>query len=855
MKRIWPVALVLFTIAFVILIQSDPSEKYDQPAANVGVVGGNASTPFVNEPGSSGDSQSQAAIERSAAAPTTNLVESTAGDSASLATFQLTVVDGTTQQPIPFAEVYEIREEDELRFQRIVQRAKSSSWVHADAELLRLHKADKDGVLQLAIPAEDNYKSLLASHEGLFGDSGFRLEAGKQERLELWPDQSWTVLCLNEIGQPLEGFPVALRMWLDNRESPWFPNYSTTNTDGMATLPHIQRTAKYAKDADAFKVVPNIPMQEDVGIEVDIRAAPPMPVTLHLPPMGSLNVSVLAAGGKPLASEFNLRMVIDPAPISGRSVKELKEAFRTMGQSTFHTTGTQGLANFPFMGLGLNLVLQVTPLGKDAFYGTGIGPQRSGETATIEVHQPKRLGFAMRLLDEQKLPLTKATWNMSYRIEKDDWGRSRIASGETDHDGNAFLDLDLVILDFLVDATKSEFEISCNTQNPAQIFHTTGSFLTHRDAADQGLGDLILERQKTIDLHGTAVDFQGNPIEKAGFFVQEKVMDENVENWVSLGAVYTNAKGEFRYFQRLPEGGTRYSISAKGYLGQMKNGLPENGAEFILSRGAHISGTITIQDWMKDTSVYVMSRPSNTPEARWTHAGYLDRKTGAFKLEAMRPATVDLALRTGYVPFPVATMKEVTPWEMEGKTDSRLAPWTPNPVPHLFSFEVLDIAGEIVYGVTACFPDQPFFNNEWPRTLRPGNLIVLPVSAALVKVLAPGYRSITFEAVAGPNTVSMQSGLMTRFHLKNPPPLQLGDRIGYEILPESRSALGTRKVVSSWQELDFICSDPGSYTVKIVMIPKGEEPWLESSTTIVEQTVEVLDQETEQVISLELDAQ
>lgn len=794
----------------------------------------------------------QSAIERVAAGPQTKPSESAGRASEKLLTFQLTVVNGATQQPIPFAEVYEIKKDNELRYQRILQRAKSSNWVTADPELLRLHKTDEDGILQLSIPIGDQYRGLFALHGTLFQISWYEIEAGKQERLELWPDQTWTVLCLDEVGQPLKDFPVALRMWQHNRTSPWFPFYDSTDSNGLATLAHIQQTARYAKDADVFKVVPKIPLQEDVGLEVDIQAPPPMPITLQLPPMGSLRVVVLDAAGLPLDGEFNLRMVMDPEPISGRSAKELKMAFHEKSQSNFHAPGSAGRGHFPFVGLGLNFVFQVQHLEEDDFYGTGRGPERSGENVTVQVQKPPRTGFAMRLLDEQKRPVINMPWSMSYRIEKGDWGRSRAASGRTDSNGDTFLDMEIDLLDFLVDATKSEFEIICQSQNPARILRTVANFPVHRNASEQGLGNLILIRENTVDLHCTIVDAQDQPIERAAFFVQERVFKDGGENWDHLTTGITDSKGEFHIFTRRPDGTTRFGLSKKGFLGRMEEGLPEDGARLVLERGLHISGKMEIQDWMKDTSVYFMSRPSNTPEGRWTHVGYLDTKTGEFKLEAMRPATVDLALRTGYVPFHVATIHGVTPWEHESDADSRLAPWTPNPVPQLFGFEVLDAANETISGVTIFFPNQTFFEGMRPRTLRPGNKIVLPVSTTTAKVLAPGFRSKTFEAVAGANAVKMKSGLATRLQLQNPPSLQPGARIGCELIPVLPSSLGHRVVLSTWQELNFTCSDPGSYKVKIVMIPKDEEPWLESSITIVEQAVEVLDQETEQVILLEL---
>jgi hypothetical protein len=766
--------------------------------------------------------------------------------------FVLHVVHGKTGAAIPHAPVFEVRDSEEFHLQNLAHRARYSDWKGADPELLIRHQADQHGNLTLRVRENRSTITFFAAIENLYGATYFQMSPGKEHTLKLWPDQTWTALTIDSSGKPLTAIPVAIQKTIVSRGSKWFAIRSISNSNGIARLPHVQSLTRYTKSGDIVKVLPMVPLLEDLGVTVDLASPPPQPIVFELPQMGRLEIELLDEHGEILASDFDLHLAIDSNPISGRSQDELFAACSQPGLVTFRSPGQRGKTSFPYVGLGLNFVVDLYSKQHGSIYGFGRGPAHPGETAVIQVQKPAPSGFQMRLVDEHKQPLPFASWTMSVNMEHDGHGRGTGESGKTNALGITFLEMEPDWLDALQTATEAKAELTVFSHNPAALWKATFPLPTGSAAQSNTLGDVVVLEKDAVEIHGTVLDEQGGPVKGAFFSLQEFIFEDGTQHWSTIDVAVTDDSGAFHYFERKPQGDARYGVSKRGFLMLTADGIPESDARFTLSRGLQIEGKIQLPAWLQGTRMNLFVSNANRKSRHF--ARNFNNKTGSFKIEGLEATPFGLSLLSQTHGIILGNMESVFPWESGAAPDSRLVNWILSPTPQEYFFSVTDLTGAVIANAQAYFLGDSFGTRVRNGKVPAGIPVPLPVSTAQAKFTAAGFRSLTVEVHAGENAIVLQKGFPVKLLLNPPPPLQPGMRIACEVYTGRPSKREWSTVVNSWQDLRFPCSEAREYSVRIATVPKGKEPWAETSTVLVEQTFIVQEQDTEQVILLELKA-
>ncbi|HVS08364.1 MAG TPA: carboxypeptidase-like regulatory domain-containing protein, partial [Planctomycetota bacterium] len=187
---------------------------------------------------------------------------------------------------------------------------------------------------------------------------------GEPVRLELAPDWDLRVSVVDERGRPLANVPVRVR-------SRPFNTGSTSDRARELVFEHVGFELRDA--TEPLDVYVDAPLAPPVRATLDPKRPPAGPITLRMPPTGSVQVSVVDPGGEPLLRRpviVWLRITTDEPPVSER---------RFDGFAPYHVRPTRdGKARFDHVSLGQNLEVFVRLREGDSQKLRG--PRAPGET-------------------------------------------------------------------------------------------------------------------------------------------------------------------------------------------------------------------------------------------------------------------------------------------------------------------------------------------------------------------------------------------------------------------------------------------------------------------------------------------
>ena len=437
-------------------------------------------------------------------------------------TLLLEVIDGRTNAPAPDVRVrYAIVEQPRER--KCLARGMRLSNPKA--------RTDAQGLARLAVTRAKGVE-VVAEHAGFVGEATYAAraadEAGeRRERLVLLRDWDLAVEVLDDQRQPASGVPLRLSSDALGRAS---ADRVFTDGTGAAPFRHAGHE-RHQVPGGVLRGPAARPRDEDDAASV--AREPPQPVRLVLPPLGSIEVEVLAADGAPAEEDTSVSLRLmrpgesGPAPIAwGRSTPTTSRPARS------------GRALFERVPLGQRFELTVVRDPERARTVVA-GPERSGERvqATLRLALEDAL-LTFRALDPAGQPIATSLAVNVLCGSDGSWGSSGRSS--EDPDGTFQVQLEPA----LNEGDRRALEVSAREGSLSARVDLSRLFPPGRT----DMGDVVLAPTPLV-AEGRVVDAEGRPV--AGVSVSWWIAPEDAKesSWGAqrFGSEHqeTDAQGRF----------------------------------------------------------------------------------------------------------------------------------------------------------------------------------------------------------------------------------------------------------------------------------------------------------------------
>lgn len=479
--------------------------------------------------------------------------------------------------PVPDAQVWvmDMTKETESALRGAVEGG--SDIATALTRIARPRAVDAEGKLRLGLP--DRNLMAVAMAPGFLGGQPIKktVEEGEVVLVRMRPRMSVLVRVRRENGEPVGKVPVGLLHGDHGRVSP----LARTGPQGIARVTVPSNGAREVSVALAF------PTREPVSKKVDPGHPAEEPIDLVLPATGSITVKAEAGNGRAISEG---RVFLQRAQDAGADPMDAHRMPRWDGVID------DGVASFPFVGLGLTLNVRVDAIGGVSAEKTGAtGPKSAGERVEIVLSgEPTYPVIAFRVVDADGKPLARE--HLSHRIatdhgyggggtELDDDGRGRVEVRNPYREGSRRH----LILFGRKDAR--------GNRDLERVFRHDIS--RHLDPGINDLGDIQLSPAPVV-CSGVVVDTDGNPIGDARVWI-EKMQGER--RWSTLHTANdlptTAADGSFamRGWERLPTDRELRASAGRQGLVLETAGIVRDGARdirIVLGRAGSIAGSVIL---------------------------------------------------------------------------------------------------------------------------------------------------------------------------------------------------------------------------------------------------------------------
>jgi len=235
-------------------------------------------------------------------------------------------------------------------------------------------RSDAGGYARVTL---QEHTTVLARHEDRFGRRSLRGNSAAPVTaftVEIAPDAAIAVRVVDAAGMPCAGVPVTVAMQDANgnllTSFGWQAMARSRAPDGLATIPHlvVLRREVDQTRAPEWRVRLLLPGNDDPGARFDPQAPPAEPITLQLPPFGSMRVRAEFAG----------------KPFPGLRTVWLQEQREHPGRQyqigASADVGPDGFAHFAFVPLAQQFQINTRIAG---LRGTFDGPRFAGQDVEI----------------------------------------------------------------------------------------------------------------------------------------------------------------------------------------------------------------------------------------------------------------------------------------------------------------------------------------------------------------------------------------------------------------------------------------------------------------------------------------
>lgn len=664
-----------------------------------------------------------------------------------------------TRAPVPDAEVIILWQEGGL-LMPIYSSLKRRDLEAGFREVGTVLRSDGEGMLRIS--RTGSVAEGIARAGALFGRGSWFAQHSTEPVMEILldTDRGFEAIVVDESGAPVPEVPVALF-----RPRDWQPQMGKlTDSQGRARFLHLQSEYQHEGDIPDLDLGFAFPLADGPRVTIRWQEPPTEPVSLVLPPTGSLVVTAIGADGKapPRASVHTQRRVA-PDERFGTEVQFLPRMSLGHAQSPIDE---HGVAEFPWIGLGLQLdVAGRFQPGANLWTSISVaGPTRAGETIAAELRVPALdVVLVFRLVQPNALP-TEGHPYQGVVLWLDADGKALAAEhlGSTSFDETRRITLPREEPQAWV---RREYHVWRQMEAGGSTFTARLDLSAPLTPGEHDLGEILLSEPPLIAA-GIVVDEAGAPIANAT--VTATTSDPPQPRLHPfLPTLYpseTAEDGRFRIVGVLEGAGAMLRARHPLFLEEtapLVSGA--DGHRIVMKRGCALSGRVVLGEGL---SVREFQYTVRVNERRI--AGKSDGRfaaDGGFEIGGLPPGAAsfellhanaavwrvpDLLLAPGAPPEP-----RLNPLDLRGKLQ-------------LLRIRVLGEDGSPLQHAEARVLGAESLRQEWQSIWNGEASIVCPTDALSLGVRAEGYLAQLLENPRGELTVRMQQAIETEIVLADP---------------------------------------------------------------------------------------
>lgn len=671
----------------------------------------------------------------------------------------ISIVDGNTQEPLPFAEVMVIDTAVADMRTLEAEMALSPDFEKIFEHLGVIYKTDHKGLVTIPFAIDSH---IIAGRTRTHFNFSIDVDENSEKvTLYLNPTQILAVKVVNSKGSPVEGAPVSLRVRNDQSAQDFTTAYS--NKDGIAELKLFQLLILELADDNTYAALLSL-SNEPEETKIDLKDLPEEPPILVLRDVGELEVQIRDAQGDLTQSPFLVNVDL----LLPEDSYEQSEELDSWSNPREHLTGRSknGIAHFPLVDYNQRLrVVVVSPNGELRAELYGEGPVSNGGPAIFtlipQAENPVILG---RILNTEGA--IGPNLNLEYLFKMaPSLGSHTSKSGTLHTDENGRFRL-LVEDVFKEGATRTlTISLRATRKKPKRSIPIDLSYSLAPGEND--LGDLVLAVPPLI-ASGVVVNQKGEALSNAQIRLEKKQFYGEEEDqfwWNGLWEHRTKAgrDGKFEIRANLEQDFYRLAASRENYI---DSSLPiVQGTEdirLVMRRSITLKGQVLLdEDLDAELLDVIVVTPDPNREGHELRFHSVLHKSGSFTIKGLSPGVASLVVRAKnfhevlfnqerLIIDSSNTTQTLEDINLRGKLRS-LRIW------------VRDLRGELIPSVKIwpLKPGNDVFSNENPFAT------VTQENGLAFQVGAPGYQILDVPHAIGDQEIVLQDGFPIKVEIDN----------------------------------------------------------------------------------------
>ncbi|MCK6446116.1 MAG: carboxypeptidase-like regulatory domain-containing protein [Planctomycetes bacterium] len=733
-------------------------------------------------------------------------------------TLVLHVRERGSQRPVSGATVHVLDRIDAPRTLSDEEQRDFAARVRALEARGTAYTTDANGLVALPRSASE---ALLCARSGeLFGTLRFRKYA-KELVVELVPNADLDVLVRDDLGRGLAGVAVFVGWASTTLGETWERLGAVTGADGRARL-RDARTFVVERPESIWALRLEVVAPKRIQHELRADDWPLTPLEFDLPPLGAVDVRVLAADDTPAESS---EVWLAPAPPPTAPVATAATTATTAATTTADPRARReyvlrggvlgkthhGVARFEHVATGLELLAVGEGIGSGLVAATRIfeGPRAAGERLEIELGGANEIARIVgRATDAQGRPIAGA---VRFHLRVDGSGLDTESGGSIGTGSNGEFAFDLPPSSGLEVRRKLILErVVPNAERP------TGE-RTHEEQATarveldfdgdlapgvHDLGEVVLRAQPTL-VSGRVVDDRREPVARAAVSAFD-AGDPNAA--FAVGNTESGADGSFELRGISRSGRLTVWVQTHDSNRHQRFDVAAGSRdlELVIPRGASVAGAVLVDEALPLADVFVTcvapgadgrpvlqsASPKPTPEPG----------RGAYSLDGLPAGLARFEFRGKHGPV-LASFDGVALVAGEACADPRLAEVDLRGLAKALHVVARDERGEGIAGSVVRLRGRDG-STEW-QTVRTedGHAIVRARALPIDFVFgASGYRTVRVDGASADFEVTLERGLSIELALGPESLAELGADTTL-VVEYEQGTVTTRDDHVSWPEL------------------------------------------------------
>lgn len=729
------------------------------------------------------------------------------------------VVDGTTLEPVPHAEVLFFDHSTDPKSQY-----RSLDFRYLGSELRLEHfgqqlKADKKGEVFLPLP-RDGFQ-VAARIDGKYAEVFRRAYADDEAHLlelTLLESVALSVRVLDANNKPAQGVHVGFCG--TPAEFAGFPDVElVTNEQGRVIFRHLEKELQQRLAERGTTLAVCVPSEEPLFLEFAKDQIPTEEVVFHLPAVGRVEV---------LCRDTSGAIIPDGIPIGMQTAPREERFEQHLSQGYMTAFVKDGVAVFPHVGVGSNLVIHCSERYSNQEHTIEPeGPSFAGEILVVEMVMETPIPeFPILLVDKEGEPVPSKFYGVMQGVLTEDlspkmtgrshWvdDRGQLAlkmSVAKQHDANRMqvvinhgFGRAVGVYDFALIQLDLDSFFAGSVQDPPVIPYGTDILVA---------GHCLSPSGRPIPNYDLSVNFHhkdGSPMEMGSSINQLRVSTD-ADGYFAFRGSYDKERFGVSLFSSSDLG------AQIGGTGDIPFEVGQDDLKIVRSAWSNLKGRLLVDDpdFLKSVLIQQGDRvPTDLYLQR--REAILEHPNGRFNIEKVPLAGLNLELRDKTSKELLASWMDVPISDVLENGDVQLPDWDLRHGLYSHSIEVSDVYGEPIKPSTVSFP---IGDKVLDFLLINGGRFLSGRPQFDVTISAAGYRSKTVSS-SGHIAVTLESGIP--IHLSTPADVALpSDSDWFVKLGRIDSGkfhkspvISPQSVLSLGQEFLFIVDIPGEWSVQ-----------------------------------------